>query len=496
MLRGKIVDYATSSASRRVSQLAASRMGAFGTAMQRKAMSTAAEDLELLETLMAKAKARADADKKAEAAANAAAGPRFQIQTFNAISPIGLKAFPDRAFVMTGSSGPVPDGVDEEPHAVLLRSHKLQGDEVQSSVRAIARCGAGTNNIPIPDMTARGIPVFNTPGANANAVKELVITSLLLASRGIIEGIDHTKTKIVPEEGEHKKIAARIEKDKKHFVGQEIAGKTLAVAGLGNIGAMVAEAALALGMNVVGYDPKISVDAAWRLPNSVTKMASLEDMFAAADYVSINMPYIKDATHGIINESVLSKMKPNCHILNMARGEIVDGAALKAKYASGHTGKYICDFADEAMQNHPNFICIPHLGASTAEAEDNCAKMAAEQIINYLETGTIKNAVNFPAAQLDRQGDGTTRLCVINNNKPGVLADITNIISAENVNIAQQLNTSRESIAYNVIDMDSLSPEASKTIQEKIHAIDGVLSTRIIWEGTASEGPSSFMTKA
>merc|ERR1719460_3156031 len=190
---------------------------------------------------------------------------------------------------MTGSSGPVPAGVADEPHAILLRSHKLKSEEVASSVRAIARCGAGTNNIPIDDMTKRGIPVFNTPGANANAVKELVVCGLLLASRGIIEGIAHTKEKIVKEEADHKARAARIEKDKKHFVGQEVMGKTLGVAGLGNIGAMVAEAAISLGMNVVGYDPKISVDSAWRLPNSVTKMASLEDAFAAADYVSINM---------------------------------------------------------------------------------------------------------------------------------------------------------------------------------------------------------------
>merc|ERR1719460_1701902 len=234
---------------------------------------------------------------------------------------------------MTGSSGPVPAGVADEPHAILLRSHKLKSEEVASSVRAIARCGAGTNNIPLPDMTARGIPVFNTPGANANAVKELVICGLLLASRGIIEGIEHTKSKIVPEESSHKARAARIEKDKKHFVGQEIAGKTLAVCGLGNIGAMCAEAGISLGMNVVGYDPKISVDAAWRLPNEVQRMASLEDAFAQADYVTINMPYIKDATHHAINESVLSKMKPSCHILNMARGEIVDGAALQQVYA-------------------------------------------------------------------------------------------------------------------------------------------------------------------
>jgi len=398
--------------------------------------------------------------------------------------------------MLTGSSGKVPDGTGEEPHAVLLRSHKMQSAEIASSVRAIARCGAGTNNIPIDEMTKRGIPVFNTPGANANAVKELVICGMLLASRGIIEGIQHTKAKIVPEEGEHKKIAARIEKDKKHFVGQELAGKTIAVCGLGNIGAMVAEAAIGLGMNVVGYDPKISVDAAWRLPNTVIKVASLEEAFAAADYVTINMPYIKGVTHHAINADVLAKMKPTTNILNMARGEIVDGEALIRMYDNGHKGKYICDFADEFMQSHPSFICIPHLGASTEEAEDNCAEMAAEQIIKFLETGTIKNSVNFPAANLDRQSTSATRLCVINENKPGVLSQLTTTISDKGYNIAQQLNTSKDNIAYNVIDLDDFpGREAGDALQKELIELDGVLSTRFIWTGQVEEGPASFLTK-
>merc|ERR1719182_1106223 len=388
-------------------------------------------ELELLEALLKQAKQRKAAEAAAEAAANASAGPRFQVQTFNAISPIGLKGFPEKNFALTGSSGKLPNGTDEEPHAVLLRSHKLQTEEVASTVRAIARCGAGTNNIPIEEMSLRGIPVFNTPGANANAVKELVICGMLLASRGIVEGINHTKNKIVPEEPDHKAIAARIEKDKKHFVGQELMGKTLAVCGLGNIGAMVAEAGLALGMNVVGYDPKISVDAAWRLPNTVVKLASLEDAFAQADFVTINMPYIKGVTHHAISAEVLSKMKPTTNILNMARGEIVDGEALIRMYDNGHKG---------------NFICVPHLGASTAEAEDNCAEMAAEQIIKFLETGAIKNSVNFPAANLDRQDSDSTRLCIINENQPGVLSKITTLIANKGLNIAQQLNTSRGSI--------------------------------------------------
>merc|ERR1719310_770468 len=398
-------------------------------------------------------------------------------------------------FALTGSSGKLPAGVEDEPHCVLLRSHKLKSEEVASSVRAIARCGAGTNNIPIDEMTARGIPVFNTPGANANAVKELVLCGMLLASRGIIEGIQHTKTKIVPEEPDHKSIAARIEKDKKHFVGQELLGETLAVCGLGNIGAMVAEAGLALGMNVVGYDPKISVDAAWRLSNAVGKTASLEEAFEKGDYVTINMPYIKGVTHHAINAEVLSKMKPGTHILNMARGEIVDGEALIRMYDNGHKGKYICDFADEFMQNHPSFICIPHLGASTAEAEDNCAEMAAEQIINFLETGSIKNSVNFPATDLPRQGSDTSRLCIINENKPGVLANINFLIAGKGLNIAQQLNTSRDTIAYNVIDLDGFSTDEGASLQKELIDIEGVLSTRFIWTGSVAEGPANFLTK-
>lgn len=360
---------------------------AAAAASGRRACSTAVKDeLALLQKLLKSAQERAIAAEAPPPAADGS-GPKFQIQTFNAISPIGLDAFPKSQFMLTGSSGSVPGGVEDEPHAVLLRSHKLKSEEVGQTVRAIARCGAGTNNIPIDEMTKRGIPVFNTPGANANAVKELVLCGLLLASRGIVEGINHVKEVIEVDEPTHAGRAARIEKDKSKFVGQELAGKTLAVCGLGNIGAWVAEAGIGLGMRVVGYDPKISVEAAWRLPNSVVAVNSLEDAFAQADYVTINMPYIKGVTHHAISASVLGQMKPNCHMLNMARGEIVDGGALKRLYAKGHTGKYICDFADEEMQGHPKFTCIPHLGASTEEAEDNCAKMAAAQVSHQLSPG-------------------------------------------------------------------------------------------------------------
>jgi len=459
-------------------------------------------EIGLLRELLAKATEREEAAKKAareaELAEAAGGGNKFQIQTFNAISPSGLERFPSKQFFLTGSSGKLPEGVNEEAHAVLLRSHKLQPEEVSSTVRAIARCGAGTNNVPIAAMTERGIPVFNTPGANANSVKELVLCGLLLASRGIVEGVSHTKNVIVPEEkGDHKAIAARIEKDKKFFGGQELLGKTLGICGLGNIGAMVAEAALALGMKVVGHDPKLSVEAAWRLSSQVGRCNSLDEVFEKADYVSINMPYIKGVTHHAVSAEVLSKMKPTCHILNFARAEIVDGEALVNLYANGHKGKYVCDFADEHMQSNENFMCIPHLGASTEEAEDNCAAMAASQVINFLETGTIVNSVNFPTASLDYQGRDHTRLCIVNKNIPGVVGEITTLLGGRGVNIAQQLNTSRDSIAYNVLDLqDFPEGEESDALQAALASINGVISTRMIWTGSADEGPKNFYTTA
>jgi len=451
-------------------------------------------DVGLLEQLLAQAKHRdaeeAAAKAKAEAAELEGGNARFHIMTKNAISPVGLDLFPKKHFmVSTGDAS-------EEAHAVLLRSHKLQSAEIQSSVRAIARCGAGTNNIPVAEMTERGIPVFNTPGANANSVKELVLCGLLLSARGVVEGINHTSSKIVPEEPGHKEIAARIEKDKKHFGGIELVGKTLAVCGLGNIGAMVAEASLALGMKVVGYDPKISVEAAWRLPSEVKRCESLADAFEKADFVSINMPYIKGVTHHAINAEVMANMKPTCGILNFARAEIVDTAALIEKYSNGHKGKYICDFADEVMQNHPKFICIPHLGASTEEAEDNCAVMAAEQVISFIETGTIRNSVNFPATYLEVQKSSVARLCVINKNVAGSLGEITTLVGNIGFNIAQQINSSRDSIAYNVIDLDNCSTdEEAANLQSKLMELEAVISTRLIWTGSAAEGPGSYFTK-
>ena len=276
-----------------------------------RASSSTADELELLEKLISQARERKAATQAATVeVAEEGGAPKFQIQAFNAISPIGLREFPASSFALTGSAGELPAGVASEPHAILLRSHSLQASEVSSSVRAVARCGAGTNNIPIDEMSARGIPVFNTPGANANSVKELVICGMLLAARGVTEGAHHVRDVICKEEATHAAIAARIEKDKKYFAGGEISGKTLAVLGLGNIGCMVADAARSLGLKVIGFDPELSVEAAWRLPTSVVRARSLNEAVETADFVSINVPYIKGVTHHLISDDCFEVMKP------------------------------------------------------------------------------------------------------------------------------------------------------------------------------------------
>jgi len=370
------------------------------------------------------------------------------------------------------------------PHAILLRSHKLQVEEVPNSVRAIARCGAGTNNIPVQAMTERGVPVFNTPGANANAVKELVLCSLLLSSRGVYEGHKHMDT-IFREAESPAASAARVEKDKKHFVGQELAGKTLGVVGLGHIGQMVAHSAVALGMEVVGYDPAISVDAAWRLPKKVKKASSLEDALASADYITLHAPYIKDVTHHLIGAEQLKVMKPTCNIMNFARDELVDSSALEELYAKGaYTGKYIADFAIPELhgKGYP-VIMVPHLGASTEEAEINSATMGAKQITDFLEKGIIRNSVNFPEcippAVQDVAAEDVTRITVINENEKGFLAALTTVLGDFNCNILQHVNSSRGGIAYNVIDMANV-PENPMDLQRAISKVKGVKSSRFM----------------
>jgi len=407
------------------------------------------------------------------------------IQTFNKISPVGLAAFPkDRYTVAPATES------NEPANALLLRSHKLKVEEVDVSVRAIARCGAGTNNIPVKELTELGIPVFNTPGANANAVKELVLCGLLLGSRKIVAGINHMK-----KLGEQGLARERVEKDKALFGGRELRGKTLAVIGLGHIGAATARDATAFGMKVQGYDPGLSVQSALKLPREIALFDSIASAVASADYISVNIPYIKGTpqeggTHGIIGRDVLAHFKQNAVVLNFARGELVDSEAMR-EFLDNESGCYISDFPDDLLWNHEKAILLPHLGASTEEAEDEAAKMAAETIMEYIEHGTIRNSVNFPSTNLPARNESIIRVTVVNKNIPGMLSKITDCISKTGINIAQQINQSRGDIAYNVIDLDPSThgdaPLNLKGLQREMTMLDGVLSSRILF-GTPGIG--------
>ena len=413
---------------------------------------------------------------------------KYSVQTFNKISKVGLERLPDEFYDVQAT-----ESAASKAHALLLRSHKLQESEVDFTVRAIARCGAGTNNIPVARMTELGIPVFNTPGANANAVKELILCSLLLGSRRIVDGVNHMK-----QLGEQGVARERVEKDKSKFGGREIKGKTLAVIGLGHIGAATARDATYLGMAVHGYDPGLSVQSALKLPREITLADSIASAVAKADYISINIPYIKRSveeggTHGIIGADVISHFQQDAVLLNFARGELVDSDALKTFLDQGQ-GRYISDFPDDVLWDHKNAIILPHLGASTAEAEDDAAAMAAETIRLYLEHGTIRNSVNFPTTEMAERHDRVIRITVVNRNVPGMLSKITECLGLAGVNIAQQINQSRGDVAYNVIDLDpAVHVEGThinlKELQRSITMLDGVLSTRILF-GTPGIGYS------
>ena len=329
-------------------------------------------------------------------------------------------------------------------------------------------------------MTELGIPVFNTPGANANAVKELVICGMFLGSRRIIDGINHMK-----DLGKQGLARERVEKDKSMFGGRELEGKTLAVIGLGHIGAATARDGKSLGMKLKGYDPGLSVQSALKIPRNLELMDSIVAAVKDADYISINIPYIKGegGTHGIIGQEVIEHFKNDAVLLNFARGELVDSDAMKTFLDNGD-GRYVSDFPDDVLWNHKNAVILPHLGASTEEAEDAAASMAADTIRDFLETGTIRNSVNFPATSLDAPPESTVRMTVVNKNVPGCLAAITEAVASENFNIVQQINHSRGDIAYNVLDIDTTNHEdvvTFKNVQEKITMLDGVLSSRIIY---------------
>lgn len=389
----------------------------------------------------------------------------YKIQTLNKISPDGLALFPRDTYEIASEI--------LNPDAVLVRSAKMHDMEVPATVKAIARAGAGVNNIPVPEMTEKGIVVFNTPGANANAVKELVLAALLFSSRPVHKAAEWAKGLI----GKGDEIPDLAEKGKSQFVGPEIRGKTLGVIGLGAIGAMVANDAHSLGMNVIGYDPFISVDAAWSLSRGVSKAESLDILLGKADYITIHVPQTNE-TKGFINAEKLKIMKNGVRILNFARGGLVNNADMIKAVADGKVACYISDFADEEMLKTENVICLPHLGASTPEAEDNCATMAVNQLIDFLENGNIINSVNFPKCRIDGPipKDGV-RLCIANKNVPNMIGQITGVLAGASLNIESMTNQNRADVAYNLIDVNSAVDES---VVSKLKAIDGVITVRAI----------------
>jgi len=388
----------------------------------------------------------------------------FKIQTLNKIDPEGLQLFPLSKYEIASE---IPN-----PDAVVLRSFNMHETVLPASLKAIARAGAGVNNIPIEKCTEKGVVVFNTPGANANAVKELVIAGMLLASRDIVDSVVWAKTLI----GKGSEVPALIEKGKNNFAGQEIKGKTLAVIGLGAIGVLVANAASALRMNVVGYDPYMSVKHALKLSREVTWVEGIQPLLAQADYVTINVPLTPE-TKGYINAEKFKMMKNGVRLLNFARGGLVDTESLKAAIASGKVERYVTDFPDEEMLQTEKVISIPHLGASTKESETNCAIMAVDQVKDFLENGNIKNSVNFPEAAMDRNGN-EARIIIANKNIPNMVSQISSVLASEGINIDNMLNKKRDDIAYNIIDVAQKNVDES--VKQKLQSIEGVLMVRLI----------------
>jgi D-3-phosphoglycerate dehydrogenase len=391
-----------------------------------------------------------------------------KIQTFNAISACGLERFPKDRYEVSADLG--------QADALLLRSHKLDASAINGKMKAVARAGAGVNNVPVDQCTKHGVVVFNTPGANANAVKELVLCGLLLASRGIIPGIGFAKSQSsISNYGELSKL---MEAEKKKFKGSEIAGKTLGVIGLGAIGSMVADMAIKLGMKVRGFDPALSVDAAWRLPSQVTRIENLNTLVGSCDFISLHLPVL-DSTRNLIDASMFAAMHKDTCLLNFARDEIVDSDALLNALEAGKLGKYICDFPRPEFQDREDVISMPHLGASTAEAEENCAMMAADQLRDFLENGNIRNSVNFPNLHLDRDINAKqgARLAISNKNVPKMLGQILSVLADQNINVIDMLNKSRNEVAYNLIDLESVPSDSALAA---ISNIDDVIKVTVL----------------
>jgi len=388
----------------------------------------------------------------------------YRIKTYNTISTKGLDRF-ERDRYEVGQDIAHPD-------ALLLRSHKLQESEIPASVTAIARAGAGVNNIPTALCSERGIPVFNTPGANANAVKELVAAAMLLASRDIVGGITFAQSQDPFMTAAD--MNALMEREKKRFAGAELAGKTLGVVGLGAIGSLVARLGLDFGMDVVGFDPALSVEAAWRLPSEVQRMENVQSLVGRSDFVSLHLPVL-DSTRGLVNAEMLSHFKKGSCLLNFAREEIVSTEAVVEALDSGRLRRYVADFPSPLLLGRSDALLMPHIGASTAEAEENCAVMAANQLRAFLEHGNIRNSVNFPAIELERTTE--YRITIANLNEPGMLSHILTLIGDDGLNVADLLNKSVGDIAYNIIDLDELPQQA---LLDKINGLEGVINLRLI----------------
>ena len=388
-----------------------------------------------------------------------------KIKTFNAIAEKGLNILQEKKFE-------VSDGLSD-PDAIILRSHKLKKEDFGNNLKAIARAGAGVNNIPVEECSELGIPVFNTPGANANAVKEIVLAALLMSSRGLFQGANFVNS---IEKSNQEELKPLIESGKKSFKGRELTGGTLGVVGMGAIGSKVADMGVMLGMNVIGYDPAITVEAAWKLPNKVERKESIEDVFKESDYISLHVP-ANDKTKGLINSDLLKNAKKGLRLINFARDEIVVSKDIIESLDKNILSKYITDFADldliSRAKTANDVIILPHIGASTSQAEENCSVMAAEQLDDFLNNGNIKNSVNFP--ELIEPRPSEFRITLSNKNHPGMIGKITTVLADNKLNIIDMVNKSRGDIAYNVIDLETKPPE--KVLVE-LSALDDVISVR------------------
>ena len=385
----------------------------------------------------------------------------FTIQTLNNIARSGLERLPTDRYRVGNQI--------EAPDAILVRSADMHAMAIADSVKAIARAGAGVNNIPVAAMSERGVPVFNAPGANANAVKELVLAGMLLAARNVGEALGFVATLAGSADPK-----AAMEAEKKRFVGFELEGKTLGVIGLGAIGVKVANAARGLGMRVIGFDPHMTVEGAWQLSSDVAKASSLNELFAASEFISFHVP-LNDATRGLFGGQALALARPGVVLLNFAREGIVDAATLAEGLADGRIGRYVTDFPPKELAGHARVIALPHLGASTREAEENCALMVVEQLRDYLENGNVRNAVNFPDTRMAREG--SCRVCIANRNRPNMIGQLSHVLGEAGINIHQMHNASRGDLAYTLVDVDQPVGEDALAA---LRSIDGILSVRVV----------------